>query len=228
MSVFQKLTEKSWLEGGDPDSLKPAPDFNSQLMAERIALGFFLAIVTVLFTLFFVTFITHSQYPDFEPLAGETWRPLSDRSLLWINTALLAVSGVAMHTAWHQGKRDRTNASLLAMMLAAFFGLLFVVGQLWLWRQMASMGHHLTANPASSYFYLLTAVHGMHLLGGVVVLTRCIVHFWRGASERRRRASLALCTVYWHYLFGLWALVFALLVASPDTYAAIAAACGLD
>lgn len=226
MNIFQHLSEKSWLDN------PAAADASTQVaydhaVAQRIALRFFIAIVSVLFFLFFITYISHSQYPDFEALAGEPWKPFANKSSLWFNTVLLAASSIAMHIGLKSAQAQKLNATFLAMLAAAFFALLFILAQFWLWRQLTAMGYHLTGNAANSYFYLLTATHGLHLLGGVVVLMRSIMIFWQRVDLERTRNRIALCTTYWHYLLILWLILFALLSSSPETYKTIAAICGL-
>jgi cytochrome c oxidase subunit 3 len=200
---------------------------SSRLAMQKTALRIFIAIVSVLFLLFFITFITHSQYPGFQALAGEPWAPLANTTRLWINTALLAASSVAIHLARGSARRGLSNATLIAMLAAAFLAFQFMLAQLWLWRQVSAMGYSLTGNPANSYFYMLTAIHGLHLLGGLVVVLRACLLFWRDTAPDAIRASLELCTLYWHYLLVLWVVLFALLASSPETYNTIAAICGL-
>ncbi len=226
MRFLRHITEKSWLEESALPDGSVALDFD-YAQAQRVALRFFLAIISVIFFLFFITFITHSQYPDFEALAGEPWKPFTNKSALWFNTALLTASSVAMHFGLKMVRSENFNGTLVAMLAAAFFALLFIIAQVWLWRELTAMGYHLTGNAANSYFYLLTAVHGLHLLGGVVMLIRALVIFWQRPELERTRNRISLCTTYWHYLLVLWLILFALLSSSPETYKIIAAICGL-
>jgi cytochrome c oxidase subunit 3 len=229
MNIFEKLTDKSWepVATGSARAKAAMVGPSSRLAMQKTALWIFIAIVSVLFILFFITFITHSQYPGFQALAGSPWAPLTNTAQLWLNTVLLAASSLAIHLALIASRRNLPNATIVAMLVAAFFAIQFVLAQLWLWRQLSGMGYSLTSNPANSYFYMLTAIHGFHLLGGLVVLLRASVLFWHGVATERIRASLELCTTYWHYLFALWVVLFALLASSPETYKTIAAICGL-
>jgi len=90
------------------------------------------------------------------------------------------------------------------------------------------MGYGLRSNPGSSYFFLFTGVHGLHLLGGLVVLLRPLRAMWHKASARALLGSLKLCAIYWHYLLAVWLLLFLLLTRSPETYRYLAALCGLE
>lgn len=225
MNLWQTLTEKSWLAttGGAESMIAPrAGDYDNK----RVALYFFLAIVTVIFSLFSVTFLAHSQYPDFQPLSGEPWKPFADTSRLWFNTSLLLLSSLAMHAALLWARAEKAKWSLGALVVAILFALQFLLAQLWLWQRLDTMGYGLTSNPASGYFYLLTAVHGLHLLAGVVVLGRPLLAFWKGAGPAQITDSIKLCTTYWHYLFLVWLALFALMTAPPETYKTLAALCG--
>ena len=227
MNLWQTLTEKSWLETG-----APAPSQVSELewdyTSKRIALGLFLAIVTVLFSLFAVTFLSHSQYPGFEALSGQPWRPLEDTSRLWFNTGLLLVSSALMQLAVWAQRSGRPYYALAGLLLSGFFALQFLVAQWLLWQQMSDMGYGLGSNPGSSYLFLFTGIHGLHLLGGTMVLVRPLKAFWQQASTAALLSSLRLCAIYWHYLLAVWLFLFVLLTRSPETYRYLAALCGLE
>jgi cytochrome c oxidase subunit 3 len=89
-----------------------------------------------------------------------------------------------------------------------------MAGQLLAWEQLGKVGYFLTSNPASSFFYLITAIHGLHVLGGVVALARNIVRAWHGRDSARLRLGLELCSLYWDFLLLMWLVLFALLLLS--------------
>ena len=88
------------------------------------------------------------------------------------------------------------------------------------------MGFYVSNNPANSYFYLLTAVHGLHLMGGLVVLSNVVFRVWYDNELSSLSSPLQLCTTYWHFLLVIWLVVFALLTSRPETINALAAMCG--
>ncbi|WLD58181.1 cytochrome c oxidase subunit 3 [Salinispirillum sp. LH 10-3-1] len=227
MNPFRKIMEKPWDPSAEESAMALAIGPGTQYAGQRLMLHIFLVIVSVVFLLMFATFITHSQFPGFQPLAGEPWSPFANTTALWLNTLWLALSSLAMHVALIRLRHDAATQALWAMLLAAFLAAAFVLAQFSLWRTVSGMGYALHGNPANSYFYLLTAVHALHLLGGLFVLVRAIWLLWRGAETARMQTSLSLSTTYWHYLLVLWALVFFLLTRSPETYRAIAVFCGL-
>jgi cytochrome c oxidase subunit 3 len=96
----------------------------------------------------------------------------------------------------------------------------FLLGQLFAWRQLAVQGSYDHTNPAYSFFILLTAVHGLHLIGGLWVLGRTAARLWRGLNKASVvqvaavRQSVALCTIYWHFLLLVWLGLFVLLLST--------------
>ena len=113
------------------------------------------------------------------------------------------------------------------MALGAFFAVLFLLGQLWVWQDLMALGYYVASNPANSYFYLFTTMHGLHLLGGLGALGVVTWRLWQGVSPERTTASMELCATYWHFLLLVWLLLFALLASSPETYETLAELCGL-
>src|SRR5690606_27151490 len=161
--------------------------------ASRTALRFIMAIVGVLFFLFIITFLSRSQYPDFQALAGQPWQPFTDPGRLWLNTGLLVMASLALHAGLLGSRRNHLNLAVACL-----------VAQLELWRHLQSLGYYVTSNPANSYFYLLTAVHGLHVLGGLVVLANVVFRIWYDDSIATLSHPLGLCTQYWHFLLGVW------------------------
>jgi len=231
MSVISQLSEKPWLPNTAPDQ-QILNSFDQQFGEKKTALKFFLGIVTVIFSLFIVTFLERSQFPDFQALAGQPWQPLSDARQLWVNTALLLISGVALQSAALGARKNKTLCTLLSLGIAVLFSLQFLLAQLWVWQDLAALGYFVASNPANSYFYLFTGIHGLHILGGLCVLAAITFKATRIAINNTKpcwqnlEASLRLCTTYWHYLFGVWMVLFALMTSSAETYQLLAALCG--
>ncbi|MCH8835570.1 MAG: cytochrome c oxidase subunit 3, partial [Proteobacteria bacterium] len=92
------------------------------------------------------------------------------------------------------------------------FAFAFLVGQLVVWQQLAALGYFAATNPAAAFFYLITALHALHLLGGMVVWGRTTAKVWRGVEVEQVRMSVELCAVYWHFLLVVWLVLFGLLL----------------
>ena len=219
MSILSTLREKPWQPAGPNAELAiPIP--------KRIALRFFLGMVTVLFSLFIVTFLARSQFTDFEALAAQPWQPFYNSGQLWWNTSLLLIASVCLQSALVFGRKSKEQVAVALVGVAVVFTFGFLLAQWTVWQQLQALGYYVSTNPANSYFYLLTALHGVHLLGGLAVAVVLIIRAAGGLEREKFLASASLCTTYWHFLLGVWLLLFALLTSTPETYKTLAALCG--
>ncbi|MBR0682617.1 cytochrome-c oxidase [Roseomonas eburnea] len=199
----QRLMAKPWLEVGVAGE---APGTGaSEIPPAKLGLWVFLAVVGALLTLFVSAYLMRMHM-------SHDWRPLPTPWMLWFNTVLLALSSFGLHRAqvaarigWRQG----IEVGLIAGGLAA---LAFLAGQYLAWQQVMAEGFGVATNPSSSFFYLITAVHGLHLLGGLVALGRTTYRASRGAGLAQLRLSVELCATYWHFLLVAWIALFGLLL----------------
>ena len=197
--VQQRLTAKPWLEAG-PIGATGA----SSLPTAKIGLGVFLAVVGCLFSLLISAYAMRMDM-------GE-WRPAPVPALLWLNTVMLILSSGALQwarVAARRGGMDGVRAGLLA---GGGMALAFLAGQLIAWHQLDAAGYYLTANPAAAFFYLISGVHGLHILGGLVALGRTMDKAWQGVAGGNVRLSVELCAMYWHFLLFVWLVLFGLLL----------------
>jgi|TARA_B110000977_G_C10889769_1_gene420941 cytochrome c oxidase subunit 3 len=220
--MFATLREKSWLNS---PSATASGGFNSEISRKTVALRFFLAVISVLFSLFIVTFLARSQFPDFQALAGQAWQPFTNPQQLWINTGILLAASIAIQFASSSAKKNRLIAANIAIALCGLFTLAFIGAQILVWQHLIDLGYFVASNPANSYFYLFTAIHGLHLVGGIFVLLRLGLRS-TAQTQNSLIISTSLCANYWHYLLLVWVLLFALLTSTPDTYKTLAALCG--
>ena len=112
------------------------------------------------------------------------------------------------------GTRDQLLTVKTGLLAGGAFTVLFLLGQLVAWQQLSTTGYFITGNPANAFFYLLTALHGLHLLGGMWVWGRTTTRVLKGADVESVRLSVELCTVYWHYLLLVWVGLFGLLLST--------------
>lgn len=173
----------------------------------KVGLGVFLAVATSLFALLV------SAY--FMRMAGADWTTLEVPRGLWLNTGALILSSAAMQWTRTAARRGRPDSVRTGLMAAGVFTFCFLAGQLWVWQQLNASGYLAAANPANAFFYLLTALHGLHLVGGLWVWARTTARVARGAEPGAVRVSVELCSVYWHYLLLVWLALFALLLFTP-------------
>jgi cytochrome c oxidase subunit 3 len=208
----QRLTAKPWLEEGAIGEV--AGTGPSPLPAATIGLGVFLVVVGALFALLISAYSVRMTMID--------WRALPVLDLLWFNTGLLVASSVALQLAHAAARRGRMDDVRLGLLAGAGFALLFLLGQVLVWRQLSAAGYFLASNPANAFFYLLVALHGLHLSGGLVALGRSANRVWRGTDRRERiRHSAGLCAAYWHFLLLIWLVVMALLMGWASDFIAL-------
>lgn len=193
----------------------------------KIALRFLLGVISSLFILLSLAYLMRAQFNDWESLAGLPWRPLTNPVSLWINTAILLASSVALQFASFAARSGNRAALRGSLAIGGALAFAFIGGQLVVWEQLRAAGYYVASNPANGFFYLITGLHGVHLLGGLIGWTHTLRRAWNDDDDTRVRVSVQMCTVYWHFLFVLWLAMFGLLSSSPETINALAALCGL-
>ncbi|MBI4293167.1 MAG: cytochrome c oxidase subunit 3 [Betaproteobacteria bacterium] len=199
----RQLTAKPWETvqnasdneyGGAALALAPA----------KVGLWLLLAVITSFFGLLISAYGMRMELAD--------WRPLAAPNLLWLNTAMLIASSIAFQrtsVAVARENRDGMKAGLLA---SGFFASAFLAGQLFVWQQLSASGQLPASNAANAFFYLLTGLHGLHLLGGLVVWSKTTAKACGSITKPRElRMSIELCALYWHFLLVVWLILFGLL-----------------
>lgn len=204
MNPFRLLTEKPWER--TPQTAEGVSVEASQALGhppEKTALMFFLGVVGVLFGLFITAYFIRMQLAD--------WRPMPEPALLWVNTAILFLASVVLQWTHSRLKGGHEGGVKTALLLGAVLTLAFVYGQVEAWQLMRAGGYFMYNNPANSFYYILTGVHALHILGGLYVWLRAGFRVLSGTSPEKIRLSVELCAVYWHFLLLVWLLVFAVL-----------------
>lgn len=201
MSLISQLTEKPWERKGVIGGMRPEGAFDTA--PEKVALVWFLVIASVIFSMFTVSYVIRMGLPD--------WEPLSEPSQLWLNTALLAVSSVMFQWARTIVSSGKSQNLKTAFITGGVFAFLFIAGQLAAWQDLQEAGFYVASNPANSFFYLMTGLHAIHLLGGLWVWSKSSIRLLWGAKPEDLRLSIELCTLYWHFLLIVWLIMFAML-----------------
>ena len=179
----------------------------------RIGLWVFLAVASSFFALLVSAYFIRMSPQMARGLVLRDWRPVIEPAILWLNTATLLASSIGMQLARAAVSRGDVARARAGMFAGGIFALAFLAGQLLAWRQLQAAGYYAAGNPANAFFYLLTALHGLHLVGGLVVWGRTVSRLPRqGAATGPTRLAVELCTVYWHYLLVVWLVLFALLL----------------
>jgi cytochrome c oxidase subunit 3 len=137
------------------------------------------------------------------------WTHISLPPILWFNTLALVLSSITLEWARHRvaafmrGEESNRSVPMMWLNLTMLLGLVFVVGQYFAWLKLRSEGLYLPTNPNSSFFYVLTGVHVIHVLGGLGGLSRVMLKF-RRASNPLRRSTMDATSYYWHFMGLLW------------------------
>ena len=202
MSILSEIASKPWEHAGEMEGLHGALD--NGYAASRTGLFLFLAVVSGFFLLFIITYHTRSQFPD--------WEVLTDPRILWLNTAMLVLASVALQLAGNAAKRNNRSSMRNLLIAGAVLTLAFIAGQLIAWDQMVAAGYYARNNPAYAFFYLLTGLHALHLLGGMWFLGRLGFRLNQTGQGEKVLQNVKLCATYWHYLLIVWLVLFTLLL----------------
>jgi cytochrome c oxidase subunit III len=192
--------------GGGDDGGRPEGYYRDD--RGRLGMWVGLASILMLFTALTSAYIVRAGLSD-------DWRPLAVPKFLWLSTALILASSVTFEIARRAIKRAQLKAYQLWITVTAALGVGFLITQFLAWRQLVAEGIYLSTNPHSSFFYVLTGAHAVHLLGGILGLAYLLLRSWNKlghheAVERRRRAA-GVIGLYWHFMDGLWVYLFLLL-----------------
>jgi cytochrome c oxidase subunit 3 len=199
MNIIHHLTNKPW----EATAELPLLQQHSIQQNKRVALKVFLGVVTVLFMLLIVAYAGRMAYED--------WRPAPQIRLMWINTLILFLGSLGLEVAQHAVRRGNQKLLHRSLLAAGVCTLLFLVGQVQAWRELGALVFFQVTNPAIAFFYLITGLHGLHLIGGLVVWGQTLVRLWRGFELEKVRHSVELCSLYWHFLLLVWIVLFGLL-----------------
>jgi cytochrome c oxidase subunit III len=142
---------------------------------------------------------------------GDDWKPISIPSALWLSTGVLLTSSFTIEWARKALKRGFNELFKRWLSITTLLGIAFLIGQFFSWRQLVLKGIYVNTNPHSSFFYLLTSLHGLHLLGGIVALCWIVFGAWRNRFSPERTTAVDVTALYWHFMDGLWIYLFLLL-----------------
>jgi cytochrome c oxidase subunit III len=132
------------------------------------------------------------------------WRPTPMPRILWLNTAVLVASSVALEQARRALRSARREAFNRYWTAGTVLGALFLCGQYIGWRQLNAAGIYLATNPSSSFFFLLTCVHAVHLAGGISALAYVDVQAIRLRLGPGKRTAVDVSALFWHFLDAVW------------------------
>jgi cytochrome c oxidase subunit 3 len=200
--------------GPGPSSSKDWPPGWSRedaIEPEKYRIGMWVGLASIL--MLFIALTSAYIVRGVPALSGgdSDWLPIDMPPVLWLNTGILLVSSVSIELARRALKRNEYSGFRRWISVTTLCGVAFLAGQLIAWRQLAAQGVFINSHPHSSFFYLLTSLHGVHLLGGVIALGYVTVAALRMRIGFKRRTAVDVTTIYWHFMDGLWIYLFGLL-----------------
>jgi cytochrome c oxidase subunit III len=214
-------------DGGRPDP--GSPDYGARLRRARLGLAVALTPIGMLFVAFTSAYIVRQGLPTFDPNTNTVvhdWIPVPLPTLLFlVNTCVLLLSSVTIEGARRQLARQvalepvqsipgvslGTERKLPWLALTIVLGLCFLGGQGLAWRELATRGFYVATNPSSSFVYLLTGGHAVHLLGGIIALLAAGAAIVLHRPLSSRRIVVDVTAWYWHFMALLWIYILALL-----------------
>lgn len=184
------------------------PDFQSSANRYRIGMWVALASIVMMFTALSSAYIVRAA-------SSSDWQPLTMPRILLLSTALILVSSGTLEVARRKWKEIAGDGQKRWLLITFALGIGFLVSQLLAWQQLVRQGVYVASNPHSSFFYLLTAAHGVHLMGGLVALAylslRRRVPQENPLAVAKSQAGADAVTLYWHFMDFLWLYLFVLL-----------------
>jgi cytochrome c oxidase subunit 3 len=136
------------------------------------------------------------------------WLNFNLPGIFWITSAIIVTSSLTMHFALAAARNDNFSRLKIFLALTAVLGLGFLFGQYQSWKTLVAMDVFFVGNPAGSFLYVLTGLHGIHIVSGIIFLLIVIISSFRLKVHSKSMLKIEMCTTYWHFLGGLWLYLF--------------------
>lgn len=190
--------------------LRKEIESNGSALEDRYRLGMWIALaaIVMMFTSLTSAYIVRAA-------SSNDWRPIAMPRILLLSTTFIVLSSAAIELARRKLRSGLKGSYKRWLLLTMALGVGFLGSQIVAWRQLVGQGVYVTSNPHSSFFYLLTATHGVHLLGGLLAIAYLLLRSGKrhvnGQAQSPRQAVVSAATLYWHFMDGLWIYLFLLL-----------------
>jgi len=206
LNIFKLLSEKPW-----EDSQKTIDNQHDgktlALSKAKLGVRTIMVVSTVIFSLFIVSYSDRMLVHD--------WRSLSEPWLLWVNTIILIFTSFVFHKTKVLSDKSEFEKAKNYLLLVGFLTFAFITGQLLVWQYYVNLGQYASTNPANAFFYLFTALHGLHVLGGLFFWGRATTKlFTKNYNVLKIKQAIELCAIYWHFLLIVWFILFGLMLAT--------------
>ena len=206
LNIFKLLSEKPW--EASQKAIDDQHDGKTLALSKaKLGVRTIMVVSTVIFSLFIVSYSDRMLVHD--------WRSLSEPWLLWINTIILIFTSFVFHKAKVLSDKNELEKAKNYLLLVGFLTFAFITGQLLVWQYYVNLGQYVSTNPANAFFYLFTALHGLHILGGLFFWGRATKKlFTKDYNVLKTRQAIELCAIYWHFLLIVWFILFGLMIAT--------------
>ena len=205
-SFFKLITQKPWEASqaalDNEHDGKTLTDSKAKLGVRTV-----MVVSTVIFSLFVISYSDRMLIHD--------WRSLSEPWLLWINTGILILTSIIFNKTKALANSNEFEKTKNSLLVVGFLTFAFITGQILVWQHYINLGHYASSNPANAFFYVLTALHSLHILGGL--------YFWAKVTKKlfkenyniyKIKHNIELCVLYWHFLLIVWLVLFGLMVTT--------------
>jgi cytochrome c oxidase subunit 3 len=198
--MASSITTDIWKGGGEPPGSGDRggdPSRGASRRASLTGLMVLLAAVVMFFAALTSAFIVRRGL-------SSDWEHTAMPRILFLTTTVLLASSAVLELARRALKAGRRESFNRLWTAGSILGILFLAGQYAAWLQLRAQGIYLATNPSSSFFYVLTAAHAVHLIGGVLALLYVSVQALRLRLGPGKRTAIDVTAMYWHFLDGLW------------------------
>ncbi|TAH25605.1 MAG: heme-copper oxidase subunit III [Cytophagales bacterium] len=188
-------------------SLSNFPERPLSMHPKKFALWLFICTVIMIFGALTSAFIVRK--------ADGNWLEFELPVLLWVNTIIILFSSATLQWSYFSAKRDNINNLKIGIAITFFLGILFVIGQFYAWKELVSMGVYFggsSSNPSGSFIYVLTGLHALHLVSGIIFLLFVLVASFQYKVHSKNMVRIEMCATYWHFLDFLWIYLFGFLI----------------
>jgi cytochrome c oxidase subunit 3 len=171
---------------------------------KKFALWLFIVTVIMIFAALTSAYIVRQS--------DGNWLLFDLPSLFLVTTGIILVSSATMHWAYISVKKNNHESAKLAIVITTILGVTFLLGQYMAWGEMVRNSVYLVGNPSGSFVYVISGLHGLHIVGGVVFLLAVMISIFRVKIHSKNLLQIEMCATYWHFLDGLWLYLFVFLL----------------
>jgi cytochrome c oxidase subunit 3 len=202
-SFFSLISQKPWEAS---QSILDNEHNGKTLAISKAKLGVrtVMVVSTVIFSLFVVSYSDRMLIHD--------WKSLSEPWLLWVNTLILILTSIIFHRTKVLADKNEFEKTKNSLFVVGFLTFAFITGQLLVWQYFINLGQYASSNPANAFFYVLTALHALHVLGGLYFWAKTTTQLFKdNYNISKIKQNVELCAIYWHFLLVVWFVLFGLM-----------------